>query len=156
MTYLKEIRKLVGAARLFVPGVRAIIIDEAGDILLQRRTDSGLWGLPGGSVELDETVYEALKREIAEETSLEVIDAEPMGVYCGPNQKFTYPNGDQVQCFAIAFIVKKWEGHPQADHMEGSEVRFFPLSQLPVSLVPIHRQTLIDYTNYKGKFILSE
>jgi ADP-ribose pyrophosphatase YjhB (NUDIX family) len=112
MTYLKEIRKLVGAARLFVPGVRAIIIDEAGDILLQRRTDSGLWGLPGGSVELDETVFEALKREVLEKTSLTVIDAEPMGVYCGPNQKFAYPNGDKVQCFAIAFIVKKWEGRP--------------------------------------------
>jgi ADP-ribose pyrophosphatase YjhB (NUDIX family) len=155
MTYLKEIRKLTGSCRLFVPGVRAIIIDEAGDILLQRRTDSGLWGLPGGSVELDETVLEALKREVVEETSLNVIDAEPMGVYCGPNQKFVYPNGDQVQCFAIAFIVKKWEGHPQADHVEGSEMRFFPSSQLPENLVPIHRETIKDYTHYTGQFLLS-
>ncbi|MCU0599521.1 MAG: NUDIX domain-containing protein [Desulfobacterales bacterium] len=155
MTYLQEIRKLVGAARLFVPGVRAVITDKTGDILLQRRTDSGLWGLPGGSVELDETVLEALKREILEETSLNVIDAEPMGVYCGPGQKFVYPNGDQVQCFAIAFIVTKWSGHPQADQMEGSETRFFPISYLPENLVPIHRQTIVDYTQFKGKFLLS-
>jgi mutator protein MutT len=155
MTYLKEIHKLVGGYRVFVPGVRAVILNEAGDILLQRRTDNGLWGLPGGSVELDETVLEALKREVVEETSLNIIDAEPMGVYCGPNQKFAYPNGDQVQCFAIAFIVKKWEGNPQADHVEGSEVNFFALSCLPENLFPVHRQTLIDYTRYKGNFILS-
>jgi mutator protein MutT len=153
MAYLTEIRKLVGHRRIFVPGVRAIILNEAGEILLQRRTDNGLWGLPGGSVELDETLLDALKREVAEETSLNVIDAEPMGIYCGPNQKFAYPNGDKVQCFAIAFIVKQWAGHPQADHAEGSEVRFFPLSQLPENLAPIHYQTLIDYARYNGKFL---
>jgi ADP-ribose pyrophosphatase YjhB (NUDIX family) len=155
MTYLKKIRKLVGAARIFVPGVRAIILNKAGDILLQKRTDSGLWGLPGGSVELDETVLEALKREVAEETSLNVIDAEPMGLYCGPNQKFAYPNGEQVQCFAIAFIVKQWTGHPRADQVEGSDMRFFPHLQLPENLVPTHRQTIMDYTLYEGKFLLS-
>jgi len=155
MTYLRKIRELVNERRIFVPGVRAIVLNEAGDILFQRRTDYELWGLPGGSVELDETVLEALKREVAEETSLNVIDAEPMGVYCGPKQKFAYPNGDQVQCFAIAFIVKKWEGNPRADHVEGSEVRFFALSQLPEKIVPIHRQTIIDYTRYEGKFLLS-
>jgi ADP-ribose pyrophosphatase YjhB (NUDIX family) len=155
MTYLKEIRKLTGSCRLFVPGVRAIILNNAGDILLQKRTDSGLWGLPGGSVELDETVLEALKREVVEETSLNVIDAEPMGLYCGPNQKFTYPNGDKVQCFAIAFIVKKWEGRPRADQVEGSEMRFFPMSHLPENLVPIHRQTVEDYVRYTGRFFLS-
>jgi ADP-ribose pyrophosphatase YjhB (NUDIX family) len=155
MTYLTEIRKYVGAARLFVPGVRALIVDKSGNLLLQLRTDSGLWGLPGGSVELDETVLEALKREVAEETSLIVIDAEPMGVYCGPSQKFAYPNGDQVQCFAIAFIVEKWEGTPRPDCEEGSEIRFFTLSQLPDNLVPIHRQTIVDYTRFKGKFLLS-
>ena len=155
MTYLKEIRKFVGATRLFVPGVRAIILNNAGDILLQKRTDSGLWGLPGGSVELDETVLEALKREVAEETSLTVIAAEPLGVSCGPNQKFASPNGEQVQCFAIAFIVKQWAGRPQADQVEGSDMRFFPISQLPENLVPIHRQTIMDSTLYEGKFLLS-
>jgi ADP-ribose pyrophosphatase YjhB (NUDIX family) len=155
MTYIKEMRKLVGSARIFAPGVRAIIVDGTGDILLQRRTDTGFWGLPGGSVELDETVLEALQREVAEETSLIITDAEPMGVYCGPNQKFDYPNGDKIQCFAIAFIVKKWEGRPRADQVEGSETRFFPMSQLPENLVPIHRQTIKDYAGYTGQFLLS-
>ncbi len=87
-----------------------LTILDAGEILLQRRTDTDMWGLPGGSVELDETAFEALKREVAEETSLAVLEAEPMALYCGPDQKFVFPNGDCVQCFAVAFIVRRWEG----------------------------------------------
>lgn len=155
MSYLKEIRKLVGSTRIFVPGVRAVILDSEGKILLQHRKDNSLWGLPGGSVELDETAFEAIKREVKEETSLEVLEAEPMGLYCGPRQKFSYPGGDMVQCFAIAFIVRKWKGQPNADGVEGSDVCFFPISDLPENIVPIHIQTLEDFKVYKGNFLLS-
>jgi len=153
MSYVQEIRKLVGSCRIFVPGVRAVIVNNVGQILLQRRTDTLLWGLPGGSVEPDETAFEALKREVAEETTLTVINAEPMALYCGPEQKFAYPNGDRVQVFAIAFIVRKWEGRPRADGIEGSMVRFFAFSELPENLVSIHMQTIKDYTGYDGKFV---
>jgi ADP-ribose pyrophosphatase YjhB (NUDIX family) len=155
MNYLQEMRKLVGTRRVFVPGVRAVIANEIAAVLLQRRTDNSLWGLPGGSVEFDETPLEALKREVKEETSLAVIEAKPMGLYCGPRQKFSYPNGDKVQCFAIAFIVREWDGIPRADGKEGSALRFFPLSDLPAALVPVHKQTLEDYRRFNGKFILN-
>jgi len=154
-SYLKTMRKLAGTCRLFLPGVRAIIPNKAGEILLQRRTDMPLWGLPGGSVELDETALEALKREVQEETALEVLEAEPMALYSGPSQRFIYPNGDEIQCFSVAFIVRQWKGYPRADGEEGSNVRFFPLSRLPEDLVPIHRPTLCDYERHNGVFFLA-
>ena len=153
--YLKNIRKLVGAGCIHLPGVRAIILNEAGEVLLQRRTDMPLWGLPAGSVELGETALQALKREVAEETSLQVVQAQPIGLYSGPSQRFTYPNGDEVQCFSIAFVVRQWTGEPQADGVEGSQVRFFPASQLPEDLVPIHKQTLHDYQRRDKTFFLA-
>lgn len=146
---------MVGAQRIFVPGVRAVIVNQPSEILLQRRTDSSLWGLPGGAVELNETVYDALEREVLEETGLTVVTAHPMGLYSGPNQQITYPNGDEVQCFALAFIVSEWTGRPRADGREGSDVRFFPLERLPAALVPIHRKTIEDYAGYDGTFLLS-
>ena len=152
--YVRTMRDLVGSRRIFVPGVRAILINEAGDILLQRRTDMPLWGLPSGSVELDESAFDALEREVAEETALRVLEAEPMALYSGPSQRFAYPNGDEIQCFALAFIVRRWEGQPGADGVEGSEVRFFPPSELPDDLAPVHRQTLEDYRRYRGTFIV--
>ena len=152
--YVRTMRDLVGSRRIFAPGVRAILLNEAGDVLLQRRTDMPLWGLPSGSVELDESAFDALEREVAEETSLRILEAEPMALYCGPSQRFTYPNGDEIQCFSVAFIVRRWEGQPRADGVEGSEVRFFPLSELPEDLAPVHRQTLEDFGRYKGTFLV--
>ncbi|RJP24301.1 MAG: NUDIX domain-containing protein [Candidatus Omnitrophota bacterium] len=155
--YVKEIRKLVGNARIFLPGVRALILNEKGQVLLQKRTDMNIWGLPAGAVEIGETAMETLHREVREETSLQVLSAEPMALYSGKNQQFSYPNGDQIQPFALAFIVREWEGEPEVDGVEGCEVRWFGLEALPGDIVPVHRQVLDDYVNrYEGKFFLGE
>ena len=155
-TYLESIRSRLGPQCILLPGVRAIILNGQGDVLLQRRTDLDCWGLPSGSVELDETALEALKREVREETALEVLRAEPMALYSGPTQRFRYPDGGEIQCFSVAMIVREWAGEPKADGVEGSEVRFWPLDALPADLVAIHRETLADYRRYQGRFLLSK
>ena len=52
MGYVEELRKLIGTRTLIMPGVRAVIRDEAGAVLLQLRGDLKVWGLPAGSMEL--------------------------------------------------------------------------------------------------------
>lgn len=152
--YVETIRALIGNRPLLLPGVRALIFDSRGDVLLQRRTDMPTWCLPSGSVELGETALEAVQREVREETSLIVEEAEATGIYTGPSQTITYPNGDEIQCFSLAFIVRRWRGEPKADGVEGSEVRFFPLDRLPEELSRIHLPTIDDYKSYQGKFLL--
>lgn len=152
--YVKMLRQLVGSRPLLLPGVRALIFNARQEILLLRRTDMPAWCLPSGSVELGETALEALRREVAEETSLTILEAEPIALYSGPAQKFTYLNGDEIYCFSVAFVVRCWTGAPRADGIEAAEVRFFPLSHLPKELVAIHRATIEDYKNYRGKFML--
>lgn len=139
---------------MLVPGVRALIFSPLEEILLMRRLDMPRWCLPSGSVELGETALEALRREVAEETSLNVVEAEPMGLYSGPLQRFAYPNGDEVYCFAVAFVVRRWEGTPRPDGIEGSGLRFFPLRKLPRELVALHKATIEDYRSYRGTFLL--
>lgn len=153
--YAIMIRTLVGNRCIFVPGVRALIINDEGEVLLQHRSDTGFWGLPGGGVELGETALEALKREVLEETGLIVISAEPMALYSGLQQRFAYPNGDEVQCFAVAFIIRQWEGRPRPDGNEGTELRFWSRTRLPGNLVPVHAETLSDLERYRGLFLLS-
>lgn len=152
--YVRTIRPLIGSRPLLLPGVRALIFDERGGLLLLRRLDLPCWCLPCGSVELGETALEAVRREVFEETSLEVLAAEPMGVYSGSRQTFAYSNGDEVQCFSLAFVVREWRGEPRADGVEGSELRFFGLSELPGELMSIHRPTIEDYRGYRGEFLL--
>ncbi len=152
--YLQSIRSRVGSQCLLLPGVRAIIVNDQGEVLLQKRTDLDCWGLPSGCVELEETALEALRREVHQETGLEVRQAEPMALYSGPGQRFKYPNGDEIQCFSVAFVVRDWAGMPKADGVEGSEVRFWPLDALPGDLVAIHARTLADFKQYRGGFFL--
>jgi mutator protein MutT len=156
MSYISKIRAKVGNERIFNPGVRAIILNEQQEILLQRRVDTGHWSLPAGGVELGETALEALKREVFEETGLKISEAEPMALYSGLEQQFEYPNGDQVQSFAIAFIIRQWSGSPCADGEEGLEVKFWSLEYLPPNLVKRHLDTLQDFKNYDGEFIVAD
>ncbi|MBN2325677.1 MAG: NUDIX domain-containing protein [Candidatus Omnitrophica bacterium] len=154
-SYIANLRTRIGAECIHVPGVRAIILNNQGEVLLQRRTDMDLWGLPVGAVELDETAQEAVRREVLEETGIVVQTIEPMALHTGPSQRFQYPNGDQVQGFAITFIIRSWTGRPEADGVEGSDLRFWPVESLPPDMVPIHAQTLNDYMTYRGNFIVS-
>lgn len=62
-SYLGQLRKLVGSQPLISPGARAIIRDEHGRFLLIRRRDNGAWGMPAGSLELQESILDCLKRK---------------------------------------------------------------------------------------------
>jgi 8-oxo-dGTP pyrophosphatase MutT (NUDIX family) len=137
--------------RIVIPGVRGILVDEERRLLLQRRADSGEWGLPAGVVDVGDSVLEALSREVREETGLTVERAELFGLYTDPRFSVVYPNGDEVQTFTVAFLVREWSGRLSADSDEVLDVRFFPLDALPANLYPIHRETIDDYRNFDGK-----
>ena len=84
-SYVGQLRKFVGSRRLLMPGARAFIRDEAGKVLFIRRRDNGHCALPAGTMELGETVLDALKREVEEETGLDVDSATLIATYSGPS-----------------------------------------------------------------------
>jgi ADP-ribose pyrophosphatase YjhB (NUDIX family) len=148
--YIKELRARIGHMRIVIPGVRGILVDDQRRLLLQRRADTGHWGLPAGVVDVGDSVLDALSREVHEETGLTVERAELFGVYTDPRFTVTYPNGDEVQTFTVAFLVRAWSGQLSADSDEVVDVRFFPLDALPENLWPVHRETIDDYRNFNG------
>ncbi len=83
-------------------------------------------------------------------------NASPVALYSGASQQLRYPNGDEIQGFAVSFLVRDWSGVPCPDGVEGSELRFWSLDALPEDVMPMHRHTLADFKNYDGTFILSE
>ena len=94
--HLRELRALVGPRPLFAPGANVLLRGEAGRVLLLRSADTGLWTLPGGSLELGESFEQAARRELREETGLEVGELRPLELFIGPAYRFTYPHGDVV------------------------------------------------------------
>lgn len=150
MGYVEELRKLIGTRTLIAPGVRAVIRDDTGAVLLQLRGDFRIWGLPAGGMELDESVQDAVRREVLEETGLTIVRARPFGFYSHPRYAVTYPNGDRAQPFTVAFMVEEWTGTLTADGEESLDLRFFPIDQLPPpeQMHPPHRTTILDFQRH--------
>jgi 8-oxo-dGTP pyrophosphatase MutT (NUDIX family) len=158
MGYIQGLRTLIGHQKILVPGVRAVILNDQGEVLLQQRGDFGTWGLPAGAVELDESVIMALHREVWEETGLHVAQATPFAMCSDPRWSATYPNGDQVQPFSLVFLVTEWSGDPTADGQESLRLAFFGFEHLPPveQVLPSHYKTLLDVQTFleDGTFIV--
>ncbi|MES2937897.1 MAG: NUDIX domain-containing protein [Pseudomonadota bacterium] len=123
-SYVGQLRKVVGSLPLLVPGVRAVIEDTKGQLLLQRRSDFGIWGLPGGNFEFGEAAQEVLAREILEETGLRVSKAEVFGYSSNPEiETITFPNGDVCHFQVLLFHVTEFSGQLQHD-AESLELRW--------------------------------
>lgn len=126
-------------------GVAAVVLDGTGRVLLGRRVDNGLWGLPSGHVEAGETVEQAIVREVAEVTGLRVEVTRLTGVYSDPaSQVFIYPDGRVTQFVTVCFACSPREGRMRPDGVETSEVAFFSPDRLPAALLPMHPRWLTD------------
>jgi ADP-ribose pyrophosphatase YjhB (NUDIX family) len=80
-------------ANSLVVGSSAIVVDHRNQILLQRRTDSGNWALPGGAMDIGETLAESVIREVKEETGFDVRIERIVGIYSDPGHVFAYDDG---------------------------------------------------------------
>lgn len=150
--YIRELRDKIGNMKIIVPGVRALIFDDRGHLFLEKQSlFGGSWALPHGCVDVGESAFDAVVRETQEETGIVIRSAELFGIYTDPAYSVTYPNGDEVQTFTIAFLVTAWDGSPRPDADEVTEVGFFPLDALPAAIYGIHLDTIADYRAFDGK-----
>ncbi|GIH18805.1 NUDIX domain-containing protein [Rugosimonospora africana] len=94
------------APNLLVPGASAIVTDEAGRLVLHRRSDNGLWALPGGDMELGESVAGTVVREVKEETGLDVEPWYVVGVYSDPEHVFAYDDGHVRQEYSVCVACR--------------------------------------------------
>lgn len=136
LNYIRQIRELVGIHPIIMAGACVILIDGEGRLLLQQRTDNGLWGLPGGSMEPGEEMKEVAKRELFEEVGLEAKDLELLDIFSGPELYYQYPHGDEVYNVVAAYICKEYSGTTRDDGVEVQDIQFFELDKIPNQISP--------------------
>ena len=127
---------------------------RAGELLLMRRSDNGYWGLPGGFVEIGESVADAARREVVEETGWRVELGALIGVYSDPaTQVVDYgqrkgaalDGGDRrVQVVNLCFHAEAVEAGEMTTPEETLEMGFFATDALPAPFVPIHAVRIED------------
>lgn len=134
--YIMDLRSIVGHRPLLQVGASVIVEDNKGRILLQKRSDNHCWGYPGGSVELDEKVEDAAKRELYEETGLTANIIELFGIFSGEDTHYIYPNGDEVSNIDIVFICKNYSGKLKMQEDEVEQLKFFSMEEIPKEISP--------------------
>ena len=124
-------------------GVGVIIRDERGWVLLEKRSDNGLWGVPGGRIEPGESVMEAALREVKEETGLTVKITRLQGVYSGPDGRIVAFPDNVVQLVDIVLEATIVSGQLSCSS-ESEELQFFDPAAFPAELAPPARSPLQD------------
>ena len=148
-SYIMDLRKIVGHRPLLQVGASVIVEDDKGRILLQLRSDNNCWGYAGGSVELDEEVEEAAKRELFEETGLIANKLSLFGVFSGKDTHYIYPNGDEVSNIDIVYICKDYSGELRCQKGEVNDLIFFEKDNIPDNLFKPIEKVLKSYLNLK-------
>jgi len=118
-----------------VPSVNVVVTDDAGRVLMIRRDDNDNWAVPGGGIDLGESLPHAAVRETAEETGIICEITGILGTYTDPHHVILYTSDGEVrQEFSIVLTGRPVSGEPTTSD-ESLEVRWIPhdeLTELPM------------------------
>lgn len=141
-------------ANSIVPAASAIVTDRSGRILLHRRSDNDLWGLPGGGMELGESISQTIVREVREETGLDVEPRYVIGIYTNPRHVIAFADGEVRQEFSVCFACKIVGGALRVSE-ESSELAFFSVKH--IANLEMHesiRQRVSDYRRGRTQAVI--
>jgi ADP-ribose pyrophosphatase YjhB (NUDIX family) len=133
------------APNSIVAAASAIVTNDMGEILVHRRTDNDLWALPGGGMELGESISDTIIREVFEETGLHVLPTHIVAVYSDPKHVFSYTDGEVRQEFSVCVACNITGGELRISD-ESRALRFVAPENIEhLSMHPRIRARVIDY-----------
>ncbi|MCR5801026.1 MAG: NUDIX domain-containing protein [Lachnospiraceae bacterium] len=146
MSYIMDLRSVVGHRTLMQCAASVICVDDKGRLLLGKRTDNHMWGYAGGSIEIDEKAEDCARRELLEEMGIVADELEFFYVNSGPEAHYIYPNGDEVSNVEIIYICRKYHGEIRRQEEEIEEIRYFDPSEIVIDEIsPPIREVFREY-----------
>lgn len=123
-------RKYIGHQPMLSAGATVTVIKD-NKILLNLRSDTNTWGIPGGATELGETLKETASRELKEETNLDCDSFTLLNVFSGKDFYFKYPNGDELYSVVALYLANDVTGELKITDGESFELDYFSKDNLP-------------------------
>jgi ADP-ribose pyrophosphatase YjhB (NUDIX family) len=100
-------------ANSIVPSVNVVVENDRSEILMIRRSDNDNWALPGGAIDLGESMSQAAVREVKEETGIDCEVTGLVGIYTDPRHVILYTsNGEARQEFSVLLTARQTGGQP--------------------------------------------
>lgn len=149
MDYIQHLRSMVGNEKVIMVVAGAFVFDKENRVLMQKRSDNGQWGFPGGFMDLGESVQDTARREIYEETGLILEELKLFGIYSGPQYDKTFSNGDQVSLVLISFVCNQYSGELVESNEESIQNKFYSLKELPENIFTEHKMLIEDLLSNK-------
>lgn len=131
--YVHDIRKKIGNDPLILIGSNVIIQNNNDEFLLQKR-NSNSWGLPGGLMEIGESLEQTAIREVKEETNLDIDKLKLVNTFSGKDYFFTLENKDQIYVVTSLYKAEQYSGIMIPDGTETKDLKFFSYKNLPVEI----------------------
>ncbi|MFT4272155.1 MAG: NUDIX domain-containing protein [Pantoea sp.] len=139
MNHIEITPAQVGHRLLLLAGAR---------ILLQLRKD-GSWGLPGGWLEPGEPPEQTVRREVKEETNLDVHRIQLLGYFSGPEYTFSQINKEHNDVVTALYRVDEWSGVMIHDPSESDGLTFFSSEELPINMTEEYRHYIRCYLSHQ-------
>ena len=130
MSYISDMRKYIGHAPMLTAGATVVVLKEK-KLLLTLRSDTHTWGLPGGAIELGESLEETAARELMEETNLSAESFRFLKLYSGKELHFIYPNGDELYTVTALYLAENVTGELRVNDGENTDIGYFSADALP-------------------------
>ncbi|PBC84383.1 ADP-ribose pyrophosphatase YjhB, NUDIX family [Streptomyces sp. 2224.1] len=128
-----------------VVAASAVVTNTGGEVLLQRRRDSGLWALPGGGMEMADSLPGAAVREVKEETGFDVEITGLVGTYTDPRHVIAYSDGEVRRQFNVCFTARITGGSLTISD-ESTDLRFVPPAE--IDILPMHHTQRLRLEHY--------
>lgn len=128
-----------------------IVHNGKGEVLLEKRADNGWWGLPGGHVDVGESVEQAAIREILEETGIRVRIRRLVGIYSDPRYNVIGAYSDGLIHFVLVIFECEYLSGEIEVSEESTEVAYFPARNLPVNTLLCDVQAIADYLENRNQ-----
>lgn len=150
MNYIKSLRQYVGTRPIIAPGSAIIVLNDQNELLLQLRSDTNDWGLPGGGMEIGDSFEETTQKELYEETGLMAQEFKLIGLASGKDFYYQFPHGDEIynataifKAIGVTGIIKRNE--------ESIDLKYFALGELPkLNYTTLKLLEKVGYLSIKG------
>lgn len=151
-SYIQYLREMVKDNKVILCATAVVVVNEDHQVLLQKRSDNKKWGLPGGLLELDESIMACSIREVKEETNLDIEITRFLGVFNNPQMR--WKEKDEARVIAFAFVGNVIGGELKINDEESLEFQYFAYKDVPEVHSPDNEEAIRAY--FEGKKNLIE